>query len=277
MVAPTRPPPVTVPIPLRPMTATDIIDGGIEAVKTAPRAVLLVSAAFVIPAQLLVLAIVQGRPAGMGAAGIIRSFTDGFGSSSVRVVDVAAPLVIHSIALVLLAATTAELVVSWYYRRPTTAGAAIAATLRRTPALLALWAMVHVFEAVATLALVVPGVLVAALCSVAVPVLVVEHVGPFAAVDRSWRLTRTRFGSVLWVVILIAVVDLVLATALGGVGFLVTPFDFAPAVSGVVVSAASVVTAPFVAAATTLLYLDLRVRAEGLDIELGIAERMHAG
>ena len=56
-----------------------------------------------------------------------------------------------------------------------------------------------------------------------------------------------------------------------------SPFDFAPAVSGVVVSVAAVVTAPFVAAATTLLYLDLRVRAEGLDIELGIAERMHAG
>jgi len=259
------------------MTATDIIDGGIEAVKTAPRAVLLASATFVIPAQLLVLAVVQGRPAGMGAAGIIRALTDGFGSSSARFLDVAAPLVIHSIALVLLAATIAELVVSWYYRRPTTAGAAIAATLRRTPTLLAVWAMVHVLEAVATVALVVPGVLVAALCSVAVPVLVVEHCGPLAAINRSWRLTRTRFGSVFWVVILIAVVDLVLATALGGVGFLVSPFDFAPAVSGVVVSAASVVTAPFVAAATTLLYLDLRVRAEGLDIELGIAERMHAG
>ena len=29
-----------------------------------------------------------------------------------------------------------------------------------------------------------------------------------------------------------------------------------------------VVTTPFVAAATTLLYLDLRVRTEGIDIEL---------
>ena len=168
--------PVAVPIPLRPMTATDIIDGGIEAVKTAPRTVLFVSADLrPSPAQrkLLVLAVVQGRPAGMGAPASSAPLSDGFGSRSTRFLDVAAPLVIHSIALVLLAATIAELVVSWYYRRPTTAGAAIAATLRRTPALLAVWAMVHVLEAVATVALVVPGVLVAALCSVAVPVLVV--------------------------------------------------------------------------------------------------------
>jgi hypothetical protein len=105
---------------------------------------------------------------------------------------------------------------------------------------------------------------------------VVEHCGPLAAVNRSWRLTRTRFGSVVWVVILIAVVDVVLAVALGGLPDVIAPFDFIPAISGVLVTAASIVSAPFVAAATTLLYLDLRVRAEGLDIELGIAERMHA-
>jgi hypothetical protein len=32
----------------------------------------------------------------------------------------------------------------------------------------------------------------------------------------------------------------------------------------------------FVAAATTLVYLDRRVRAEGLDLELGISEHLGA-
>ena len=258
------------------MTATDVIDGGIATIKAAPGAVLLVSATFVVPCQLLVLAAIQGRPSGMGAAGIIRSLTDLFGSSKADGVQVLAPLALHSFALTLLAATIAQLMTGWYHRRPVSAGTAIAATLRQLPALFVLWATVHVCEAVAALVIAVPALGVMTLCSVAVPVLVVEGCGPFAAMSRSVQLTRTRVGSAFWIVVLIALVDLVLATTLGGVSFLVTPFDFAPAVSGLVVSAASIVSAPFVAAATTLLYLDLRVRAEGLDIELGIAERMHA-
>jgi hypothetical protein len=45
------------------------------------------------------------------------------------------------------------------------------------------------------------------------------------------------------------------------------------AVNTAVAAAALLVTVPFVAGVATLLYLDLRVRTEGLDIELAAARR----
>lgn len=258
------------------MTATDVIDGGIAAIKAAPRAVLGAAVAVVVPAQVLVLALIRTRPGGFGAAGVLRSFVVGIGQSSPDPVEVFVEPVIHSIADALLTATIALLLAGWYFGRPISVGAALGTALRRSPALLAAWVVVHVVEAGATVALVVPGFLAAVLFSIVVPVLVIEQTTVLGALGRSQRLVRTRLGSVFWIVVFIVLVDLVLATALGGVSIVVSPFAFAPLVAAVLGSAAALVTAPFVAAATTLLYLDLRVRAEGLDIELGVAEHLGA-
>jgi hypothetical protein len=93
---------------------------------------------------------------------------------------------------------------------------------------------------------------------------------------RSAALVRTRYSSVLGIGLLIGMVDLVVALALAGLDFVFQSFDWAWVLDQVLVGVASLVTTAFVAAATTLLYIDLRVRSEGLDIELGIAEHMHA-
>jgi hypothetical protein len=91
-------------------------------------------------------------------------------------------------------------------------------------------------------------------------------------VRRSWNLTRVRYGAVLGAAILIALVSSLLTFALSGLGLAFSFLSFGWVIDVVCRGASSLVTVPFVAAATTLVYFDLRVRAEGLDLELDIAE-----
>jgi hypothetical protein len=271
--APAPPLPVVVPMPLRPMTVTDIIDGGIAALKAAPRAVFTVTAAFVVPAELLAAWVKRDQLSDAGIAGAVQVLSD----NGSRTSDTGATillLLLQSVVLAFVATAVALLMASWYFNRPITARQALALTVRRSPAVLLAWFAVHLVEAVAALVLVVPALAAMALLATTIPALAIEGCGPIKAVRRSWRLTQPRFWSALGATLLIALVDLVLALALSGLGFVFEPFDWAWVVDSVLVGIAALVTTPFVAAATTLLYLDRRVRSEGLDIELGIAAHL---
>jgi ABC-type dipeptide/oligopeptide/nickel transport system permease subunit len=84
-----------------------------------------------------------------------------------------------------------------------------------------------------------------------------------------------RYGAVLGAGLLIAVVSTALTIALSGLGLAFSFLSFGWIIDVICRAASSLVTEPFVAAATTLVYLDLRIRAEGLDLELDIAEHFH--
>jgi Membrane domain of glycerophosphoryl diester phosphodiesterase len=117
------------------------------------------------------------------------------------------------------------------------------------------------------------------------PALLLEEQDVFAAMGRSWRLVRGSFWRVLGISLL--------AELLVGVGstLIEVPFGVVSAiiqaasgpdqlyrdfwtnlvqllVSGVGQVVAGAVFYPFAAAVTTLLYIDVRMRREGLDVEL---------
>jgi hypothetical protein len=71
-------------------------------------------------------------------------------------------------------------------------------------------------------------------------------------------------------------VSSLLTIALSGLGLAFSFLSFGWVIDVVCRGASALVTVPFVAAATTLVYLDLRVRGEGLDLELDIAEHFAA-
>ncbi len=120
---------------------------------------------------------------------------------------------------------------------------------------------------------IVPGVWLFVSWSVTVPALVVEGTSPMTAIRRSHRLVRPRFWPVLGVIVISVLVysavsylfsliaSLVTATgSTGGVG--------APIAASVVSSTlSSILVQPFIAALLVVLYFDLRVRAEGYDLE----------
>lgn len=112
--------------------------------------------------------------------------------------------------------------------------------------------------------------------ALAAPALVMEGVGVGRALTRSWVLVRNSWWRVLAILILAAIITSLLtavvtvpitlvATLISGFSESLIPTVLA---SGIATLVAGIVTLPFSAAVTGLLYIDLRMRREALDIEL---------
>ena len=129
----------------------------------------------------------------------------------------------------------------------------------------------------AFVALIVPGIWLAVAYSVAVPALLLERIGPVAALRRSFRLVRGRWwptaGALLVGYLLIWVIGALVEGMITVVPTLVAEDNTLVAALGAVVggTVGSALTTPYPAAVVTLIYFDLRVRKEGLDLQL-IAE-----
>jgi hypothetical protein len=114
-----------------------------------------------------------------------------------------------------------------------------------------------------------------ALFVAAIPVVILERRRVFAAMSRSIELTRSHFWHVLGVVLAAGLIGALLNSALvvalriwaargaSSTGLVVA--------QGAVNIVASVLTTPFVAAATVALYFDLRIRDEAFDVQMAIA------
>lgn len=127
---------------------------------------------------------------------------------------------------------------------------------------------------VSAVALVVLFLAVTALVYLAVPILLVEHLGPWQAVLRSIELVRPQLLRVVGLVFVTALLVGVVGTVLG---VLTVPFTLlggriAQVATAVVSLVAQIVTVPFQANIALLLYVDARVRAEGLDVAVLTAE-----
>jgi hypothetical protein len=112
--------------------------------------------------------------------------------------------------------------------------------------------------------------------AVSSPALVIEGLGPMAALRRSWRLVRGSWWRVLGILLLSAIITNLLTTVVSVpitlAASLVTGLSdsLLPTVlaAGLATLVAGIVTLPFSAAVTGLMYTDLRMRREALDIQL---------
>lgn len=270
--------PVPEPVVMRPMTVADVLDGAIAVIKGAPRVMIAIAAAILVPLELVSAWVQRDSLADRGLSGAISAATSTNNSSDVRV-DAAAIglLVLSGIALALVTGGVAAVLHGWLADSTPSAGDALRASLRHAPSLIAAWILVHVFELAAALALLLPLVFVMPMFLVASPAIVFERLGPWAGIRRSWRLARTRYGAMLGAGLLIATVSIVLTLALSGLGLIFEFWSYGWVIDAVCRAASGLITLPFVGAATTLVYLDTRIRVEGLDLELDFAERFTHG
>jgi TRAP-type C4-dicarboxylate transport system permease large subunit len=108
------------------------------------------------------------------------------------------------------------------------------------------------------LLLIIPGIILLVMFSVAIPVVVVENRRGTDAMRRSWELVSNHFWHVLGVILVAAILAGIvsgLVSAIGGSnGLLRAIFQ----------AIAQIITAPFTALVSVLLYLDLRARRENL-------------
>lgn len=111
------------------------------------------------------------------------------------------------------------------------------------------------------------------------PALMLERTGVLASLRRSWSLTRGHFwrifGALALAVIIVSVISYALMIPLSlGMAFVgddMTAIVATMIVSTVVSVLISALTTPFLAAVLALVYIDVRMRKEGLDVELARA------
>ncbi len=301
-------------VPLRPLTALEILDGAFQSIRSNPRTMLGVSALLISIATLLNLLpqyfyfdtlgrITSANSDELNTDEVLGSVFSMFGGMSLTVlVNWLAATVLSG----LLVVAVSEAVIG---RR-----VAPGALWRQTsPRLLRLIGLTIVNGLAVLLAALVFGTVVVLLVfvlqdstgaaiaiavlgflacmaftvyayvslSLAAPALLLERLGIFASLARSWRLVRRSWWRVFGILLLAAIIagigSQVLALPGSQVAGLIIGGEADPGpgrillatvITSLLSGIASTIITPFTAAVNCLLYIDRRMRAEGLDIEL---------
>jgi len=264
---------------LRPLRVGEILDAGIKAYTRNFRTLTGLTAVVVVPFQalsavVLLSTISTGSEVPRGLAGIGSTRT-------AHATSLGGSAILDLTGLIISVLTTAaclKAVSDVYLDQPTDIGSSLRFALRRLGSLLWLEIMTFVLLAFAFVALVIPSIWLYAAWSVAVPALLIEDCRGWSALSRSFRLVRGRWWPAAGVLLVAAVMTSIVSGALEGLLVAISlSSDASVVLTVLVVSLAAglsaVLTRPFLAAVTTVLYYDLRVRHEGYDVAL-LAEQL---
>lgn len=259
---------------LRPTGPAGIYDGAFEVLKTRPRVLLAIAATVVVPTQLLAMW-GRGGPypadvlgwivlAGEPESTLATAFEE-------RPAAVWATGALEVLATFLVGVAVATVVGAWYAGRDPGPREVLRAVARRPGPLVVAFVGMALAKVVGVLVLCVGLLLPLAWYAPLAPALAIENLGGGAALKRSFQLANRRVASVVGIVVGMALVDQVLRLSLQAIPWVLAdslPDAATTAVRCVLVLGVSTVSSVFIGAASTLLYLDLRVRTEGLDLEL---------
>jgi hypothetical protein len=266
-------------IPLRPLGVGDLLDGTFTTIRRNPRATVGLAALLItVQHSLMVgaLLLTGDIPTLSGFADdtVSLDLLGGFGG----LIGILLSAVVGAVLTGMLVVVVSEDVLG----RRVSAGQVWARVRPRMWALLVAATIAGLLPYVGLVFLLIPGVILWGAWALTTPALVLEGLGPIQALRRSWRLAWPAFARV-WsirtlsellallmqylVAVPFALAARLLASMLGaGEG------DRLPVVALVLVVlgaiAAGTLTAPFLAGVLALLYVDRRMRAEGLDLVL---------
>lgn len=263
----------TAPPALRPLGAGETLDAAIKLYRRNAVTLWTIVALVVIPLQIFDVIVRRlALPSDVFlSGGTLYSFS-GQSTGSVVIVLLASFLV--AVATYIATGGVFEALISSYLGRPATWRSSLAHARTRAGALIWLAVLSVVFVIIGFILLVIPGIWLMVAISVAVPALMFEGVGGFAAMKRSMNLVDGRwwatFGRLLAAYVLLFAVIFGVSALIGALASGITLHNVTVfvALGGLVNAIATILIAPFVAAVATVIYIDLRVRKEALDIEL---------
>jgi hypothetical protein len=270
--------PPTLPVPLKPMTISDILDGAWAIIKSRPKTVLALTAIIILPVQLIAAYLQRDVVSVLDA---LNSFNSGSIATS-RAANPRASTLVASYAAQALVALSyyflgfaiARLVSAWYAGGDMTVKQVLVATGKKAHFIIATFLLLLIPIAASVLMCYVPALFVVPLFLLTMPVMAVEDANPWTAATRSCKLVARR----LWWVMLFWFSAFLLESlvnysiqAAPEVIALISP-DLAKFFVPIGAAAARFTTAPFVVGVPVLIYLDLRVRTEGLDLDLEVAD-----
>jgi hypothetical protein len=197
------------------------------------------------------------------------------GLLAVGVVGVIVAVIVYIVAYLFAQGGTVWAVSDLYLGKPTSIGA----SLKKMKGELASLSGVIFFNALAiggaTILLIIPGIYMACRLLPCVPASLLENLGPFASLDRSFRLTKGFAGRafviyLLYFVLLYAAILLFMMPFALAAGVSVRNpemYRFWLALAQVGNVAAAVLISPILTIATAVFYFDLRVRKEAFDLQ----------
>jgi len=266
-------------IPLRPLGVGDVLDGTFTTIRHNPRATLGLAALLVTVQQGLVVTVqllTGGIPTLTGLT------DDSFSLQVLGGFDTIVGTLLSALVGAVLTGMLVVVVSEDVLGRQVTAGQVWGRIRPRIGALLVASAIAGLLPYLGLVLLVAPGVILWGAWALTTPALILEGLGPVKALRRSWQLAWPDFGRV-WSIRTLSVLLATLMQYLVAVPFaavaVLTAYalgandgDQEPLIALVLVVrggiAAGTLTAPFLAGVLALLYVDRRMRAEGLDLIL---------
>ncbi len=237
---------------LRPRSASELVDAGFRLLRRHYGAFLTLSALANIPSLLFQLLRIQLER----------------GTSSAGLAFVALGLILVMFPFYGFTESALTVLASDAYQSGVAdVGSAMRRAAPRALAAAGAFFLVGLAVGVGLLALLIPGIYLMSRMYTTLTATVLEQVGPGKAVSRTWARTRGRAGHVLatlGLMFLLYVVCFIGITLVAGVASAA-----GSELLGLVIT--TVVTAliyPILPIVTTLLYYDLRIRAEGYDLEV---------
>jgi len=274
--APTGPP--RLPVPLKPMTISDILDGAWAVIKSRPKTVLALTAIIILPVQLVAAYLQRDVPSTLDFLNAFNNTAGSFSTSPVanpRASTLFASYAAQGLVALsyyFLGFSLARLVSAWYAGGDLTVKQVLVATGKKTHFIVATFLLLLIPIGASVAMCYIPALFVVPLLLLTMPVMAIENANPWTAALRSCKLVARRLWWVMlfWFAsfLLEALVNYSIQAAPEIIG-LISP-DLAKFFGPIGTAAARFTTAPFVVAVPILIYLDLRVRTEGLDLELEV-------
>jgi len=263
------------------MTLGDVFDGAFRLLKANLRTIVLVTAVFVIPVDVAAAFLQRGVLGGNGILDVLRdpSLAPSTDPSAGQFIGVGVAGLVSLLVTPFVGGVLTRVVAASYLGEQLRPGAAIRATARWFWALLLGSVCVHLLELVGLVACLVGALVPMTFFVLTTPAIVVEEIGPIRGMSRSATLVRPRFWQTLGIAVLAGLMAGFLGSVLG------TPFSVAAQLVGLrggwpLLAFGTVlpalVTTPFVTIVSTLLYFDARIRQEGLDLQMTVAN-LHRG
>ncbi len=262
--------------PLVARSPLGIFDEAMTFIRIRPRQLLAIACMLMIPAKALA-ALVPGsilrRARPEQAIDLILENVLGVDSILANLISFG----LESLALFLIAVMYGELAAAWFVGQAPTTREVFGRTFRRIHKLLIVWIIAKiVIVGGGIVGFGAAGLLVAVLLSVAAPLMGAERMKVKQVLQRSANLASAKLGQTGLVFIITGVGAFIIRLAIKQSPSLILsqftgqsrPPDWI--IFGISDVAGAVFAAAFLAAASVVLYLDLRVRREGIDLDLAI-------
>lgn len=251
------------PVPLRPRSVTEIIDASVSLLRQHYLELVTATALFTIP--WLIIQLLQRNALAANFQTAPTALFAARPSGSLLLAILVSALILGPLA----SATTVVIVADNYLGREVTIANALARAFSRIVPVAITGILQGIAIAIGFVLLFIPGFFCIAWFFSAVNVIMVEGKGPTDAMGRARFLAKGSVGRILGALflsfLLVWVVSLVIQFALTGI---LSAVHVGAGLATVIGQLGSVFVYPLVTVVTTVLYFDLRIRKEGLDLEL---------